>query len=71
MTNYEKLFGTPERAANTLALGCMGAEENVCDSRVFGECDGKLRMYGSFYSIATQTLVTQMLEWLESEARDG
>ena len=65
MTNWEKLFGTPEKAANILALGCMGAEENVCDSCVFGECDGKLRRCGSFHSI-----VTQMLEWLESEVRD-
>jgi hypothetical protein len=65
MTNYEKLFGTPERVANILSLGCMGAEENVCDSCVFRECDGKLRRCGSIHSIAMQ-----MLEWLESEVRD-
>ena len=27
-SRYSELFGTPERAANILALGCMGAEES-------------------------------------------
>ena len=57
------LFGTPEKAANILALGCMGAPENVCDSCVFRECDGKLRRCGSIHSIAMQ-----MLEWLNGDA---
>ena len=64
-SRWFELFGTPERASNILALGCMGASEDVCDSCVFRECDGKLRRCGSIHSIATQ-----MLEWLESEVRD-
>lgn len=62
-SRYEKLFGTPERAANILALGCMGAPENVCDSCVFRECDGNLRKFESISTIATQ-----MLEWLRCGA---
>lgn len=65
MRRYDRLFGTPERAANILALGCLGAEDYACDLCVFRECDGKLRKCGSLHSIAMQ-----MLEWLESEVSD-
>jgi len=51
-TNYEKLFGTPEKAAKTIAgLNCEGI------------CEGcSLYGYGCFYQDEP------ILEWLESEA---
>ena len=64
-TRWHELFGTPERAANILALGCMGGDENVCYSCVFRECDGRLRMCGSIHTISTQ-----MLEWLRGKAEE-
>ena len=56
MTNYEKYFGTPERAAFTIyVLDCEDGEEiepTLCESIV--ACAAKS--------------IDSILEWLESEA---
>lgn len=62
-SNYEKLFGTPERAALTLATQCFGATWEACDTCVFGECDGKLRNSGAYL-----TVYDTLLEWLSGDA---
>ena len=49
MTNWEKLFGTPERAARAIAVGCEG------------DC----------YACLVPVECPCLLEWLESEVRDG
>ena len=58
MTNWEKLFGTPERAARTLEAHmrkCRSADVTLCDSCVMWcSCDEE----------------QALLEWLESEVRD-
>ena len=62
-SNYEKLFGTPERAARTLVerldVGVLEWCNNECESCPY-EYDG----YGC-------EQVLTLLEWLESEACDG
>lgn len=63
MTNYEELFGTPERAASTLALCCFGETSDACETCVFDDCDGRLRYSGSF-----ETVSNTMLEWLRGDA---
>ena len=63
MTNYEKLFGTPERAAQTMALQCFGAASEACNTCVFDECDGKLRNSGAY-----PTVYDALLEWLRGDA---
>ena len=62
MTNYEKLFGTPEKAARTLnGMECMFrsagscAECAIADANDLGLCSLD---------------VDRLLEWLESEVRD-
>lgn len=62
-TRYSELFGTPERAAQTMALQCFGATSEACDSCVFGECDGKLRNSGAY-----PTVYDKLLEWLRGDA---
>ena len=62
-SNYEKLFGTPERAARTMATQCFGATSEACDMCVFDECDGKLRNSGTY-----QTAYDALLEWLMGDA---
>lgn len=61
-TEYDKLFGTPERAAQTMALQCFGAASEACDTCVLGECDGKLRNSGAY-----PTVYDALLEWLKQE----
>lgn len=51
-TNYEKLFGTPERAARTL-------EEIECDNDI---CD-----FCPLFEACDNCLDVPLLEWLESE----
>ena len=61
MTNYEKLFGTPEMAAETLMDMCQSMVDCThCPLYVAGLafCDG-----GDYEG--------DVLEWLESEVRDG
>ena len=62
-TRYEKLFGTPEMAAQTMALQCFGAPSEACDTCVFGECDGKLRNSGTY-----PTVYDALLDWLRGDA---
>lgn len=57
------LFGTPERAAQTMAVQCFGATSEACDTCVFGECDGKLRNSGAY-----PTVYDALLEWLRGDA---
>ena len=61
MTNYEKLFDTPERAVETIAKGCAwGGDCNGC-AMAFLPCKGNgIRGKGKH----------KLLEWLESEVRD-
>ena len=62
-SNYKKLFGTPERAAQTMALQCFGATPEACDACVFSECDGKLRNSGAY-----PTVYDALLEWMKGDA---
>lgn len=62
-SRWFELFGTPERAARTLALQCFGATSDACDTCVFGECDGKLRNSGTY-----PTVYDTLLEWLRGDA---
>lgn len=52
MTNWEKLFGTPERAAETL-------EEIKCDNDICEFCP--------MFEACDNCLDVPLLEWLESE----
>ncbi|MBO7702013.1 MAG: hypothetical protein J6S36_03780 [Eggerthellaceae bacterium] len=62
-SRWFELFGTPERAARTLAMQCFGAASETCDTCVFGECDGKLRNSGAY-----PTVYDALLEWLRGDA---
>ena len=62
-SRYTELFGTPERAAQTMALQCFGAASEACDTCVFGECDGKLRNSGTY-----PTVYDALLDWLRGDA---
>ena len=62
-SRWHELFGTPERAAQTMALQCFGATQEACDTCVFGECDGKLRNSGAY-----PTVYDALLEWLRGDA---
>ena len=68
MTNYEKLFGTPEKAAQTIGHVCQfthgGELCDRCQVYLFDSCDRTLRL-GS-----EQKIYDALLEWLESEVRD-
>lgn len=57
MTNWEKLFGTPERAAQTLATAC-------------GECDEDLPCCECpLYPIVGRNVYEpELLEWLRGES---
>lgn len=59
MTNYEKLFSTPEKTAWTLA--------NACD-----KCSDKFPCWDCPLSEISGSNVyePELLEWLESEVRD-
>lgn len=62
-SRYDELFGTPERAAQTMALQCFGAASEACNTCVFDECDGKLRNSGAY-----PTVYDALLEWLRGDA---
>ena len=59
MTNYEKLFGTPEKAAETLKRMCIGMESCT-------HCP--LYMVGVDFCESNDG--DGVAEWLESEVRD-
>lgn len=62
MTNYEKLFGTPERAALTLARMCFMSD---------GSCAGcPMFKYDIAHCKSDYTDLKSIVEWLESEVRD-
>ena len=65
MTNYEKLFGTPEKTAEYFAMQCFGSDGSMCYYCPFDDCDEKLRNSGAYPSV-----YDALLEWLESEVRD-
>ena len=64
MTNYEKLFGTPERAAESIrsirycAFDCDNCEFGTSGTPAWCELDGRA------------VSLDLLLEWLESEVRD-
>lgn len=62
-SRWAELFGTPERAAQTLAVNCYGATSDACDTCVHADCDGKLRNSGTY-----QTVYDALLEWLRGDA---
>ena len=66
MTNYEKLFGTPEKTVEYFAMQCFGSDGGMCYYCPFDDCDGKLHKAGSY-----PTVRGAMLEWLESEVHDA
>lgn len=61
-TRFEKLFGTPERAAETLAKQCFGSDWEACAYCVNRDCDESLRKSGSFPFVKGE-----LLEWLKQE----
>lgn len=61
--NYDKLFGTPERAARTLAMNCYGATSDACDTCVYADCDGTLRN-----KPVLSAVYDALLEWLKGDA---
>ena len=61
---YEKLFGTPEKAAKTFALHYFGSSDDACVHCVFFKmCDEMMCHGGSIVAVERQ-----MLEWLRGEA---
>lgn len=62
-SRWHELFGTPEKAAGTLAMCCYGSTSDACDTCVFADCDGTLRNSAVF-----QTVSDKMLEWLRGNA---
>ena len=64
-SNYDKLFGTPERAARTMANVCRfthgGELCDRCQCYLFDSCDRTLRL-GS-----EQKIYDALLEWLEGD----
>lgn len=69
MTNYEKLFGTPERVV--LTLGAIG-DVKPCDEGQVWDC--RMCPFDSFDCNNAGTPIDtdgkMLLEWLESEVRD-
>ena len=67
-SSYTRLFGTPERAARTLANVCQfthgGELCDRCRCYLFDDCDGMLRLRSE------QSIYDALLEWLKSEVRD-
>ena len=64
MTNWEKYFGTPERAAETMADRNDYKESCICWAII--KSDLKAAVYGN-----TQQRMCVYKGWLESEADDG
>ena len=60
MTQWERLFGTPERAANTMAGSCVDCCECVISMTCEHGCDDGCLLGDS----------VKLLEWLESEVDD-
>ena len=64
-SNYDKLFGTPERAARTMANVCRfthgGELCDRCQCYLFDSCDRTLRL-GS-----EQKIYDALLEWLRED----
>lgn len=56
MTNYERLFGTPERAARTLEHGKVLCE--WCDKQTCSTSGGECRIFD----------YDALLKWLRSDA---
>ena len=67
-SNYEKLFGTPDRAAETLANFCQfthgGELCDRCQCYLFGDCDRTLRLRSD------RSIYDALLEWLKSEVME-
>ena len=62
-SRWFELFGTPERAAETLAKQCFGSDYEACSYCVNADCDERLRKLGSFESVRRE-----LLEWLRGKA---
>ena len=65
-TNWERLFGTPERTARTLANVCQfthgGELCDRCQCYLFGDCDRTLRL------MSERRIYDALLEWLKGDA---
>lgn len=65
-SRYAELFGTPERAARTLANVCQfthgGELCDRCQCYLFGDCDRMLRLRSE------QSINDALLEWLRGDA---
>ena len=61
-SRWHDLFGTPERAARTLAKQCFGSDWEACAYCVNRDCDESLRKSGSFPFVKGE-----LLEWLGGE----
>ena len=62
-SRYHELFGTPERAARTLAMNCYGATSDGCETCVNADCDGTLRN-----KPVLSAVYDELLEWLRDDA---
>jgi len=62
-SRYGELFGTPERAAEYIAMQCFGSDGSLCYYCPFDDCDGWLRNMGTYPSVRGK-----MLEWLRGDA---
>ena len=64
-SNYETLFGTPERAARTLTNVCQfthgGELCDRCQCYLFDDCDRMLRLRSE------RSIYDALLEWLREE----
>ena len=65
-SRWHELFGTPERAARTLANVCQfthgGELCDRCQCYLFGDCDKTLRLRSE------QSIYDALLEWLRGDA---
>lgn len=61
MTNWEKLFGTPERTVRTIIDGCC-CDCYACSMPIDCPCFGEYRVLDDD--------AEKLLVWLESEVRD-
>ena len=61
-TRYSELFGTPERAARTLASMCQFSHGELCERCLNDGCDKTLRL------MCASTINDALLEWLRGDA---
>lgn len=61
-TRWHDLFGTPERAARTLASMCQFSHGELCERCPYDGCEKRLRL------MCASTINDALLEWLRGDA---